>query len=194
MERRAFDGLARTVGQASPRRGAFSLLASIALAGVLTRLGLEESAARKHGRNRGHHPGKHKRNRKGKRKHGQGPGQSKACVSTGQICSVFGNPCCDGGSCRITGGLVVTTCQTLCASKDECVQTFGTDFYCETDPLAIALACPGLSGCCLTHSCTSDTQCPGGGSCCQASFLYTDGRACCAQDETCGPSGGCKKR
>lgn len=185
MERRAFDGLARSVGEASSRRVAFSLLASIALGSVLTRLGLEESAAkRQHGRHRGHHPGKHKRNRKGKRKGGQG--QSTACVPLDQACSVLGDPCCTPTTCQPTATLLVTTCQLACHSTSECQHLLNTtDVQCVHD----AVACPGLTQCCRPTMCANPGgKCPGGGPCCVT--LSHDPR-CCAKGQHCAPGGGC---
>lgn len=66
MDDRAFDQAARAVHALDSRRRLFGLGAALPLAGLLALLPDEDGEARRrHGRNRGHRPGKRKKNRKG---------------------------------------------------------------------------------------------------------------------------------
>ena len=95
MDGSTFDRLARAVGSAGSRRHLLGVLAT--LGGLLTHLDDDESAAkRRHGRNRGHRPGKSKDRRKGKRK-GRGGRLGSPANCSPQTCA----GCCDdSGVCR----------------------------------------------------------------------------------------------
>src|SRR5262245_33227544 len=67
MEREAFDRVALAVAAGGSRRRVLGVVGALALAGVLSLPGQDTEAARQHGPNRGHRPGKDKDNRKGQR-------------------------------------------------------------------------------------------------------------------------------
>jgi hypothetical protein len=84
MDERTFDHVVRTIGTPGSRRLLFGVGAALPVAGLLAALSGEDSAARrKHGRNRGHRPGKKKDNRKGRRNNGGGlgGGEETTCLS-----------------------------------------------------------------------------------------------------------------
>lgn len=159
MDADRFDRLAQGLVNSESRRELLRRLRAIpALAALPMLLGATETEAAKH----------HKRRRRRRRKQ-QGDTVQGVCTFLDQICVIppFGNPCCNGETCRITAGLVVTTCQSECHSTSECQQRYKTKgVSCQRD----SLACPGLWGCCRPDVCGRDQDCDGGtccnGTCC----------------------------
>lgn len=110
MDGSTFDRLTRAVSTAGSRRRVLSLLTSVGLGGLLSTLDDDESVAkREHGRNRGHHPGKHKRRNKRKRKGNGGGGGGRG----GPSVPVPAPPLGDRASRTVTAA--VGTASTNCA-------------------------------------------------------------------------------
>lgn len=120
MDGSTFDRLTCAVSNFGSRRRLLGLLTGVGLGGLLTQLDDEAiEAKRKHGRNRGHHPGKGKDNRKGQRKRevGRMEDDCGGCP-TGKVCCGSGQTaaCCDPRNCCFPegGGGGLTCCRQPC--------------------------------------------------------------------------------
>ena len=53
------------------------------------------------------------------------------CISTrGQICSIFGTPCCPGLACTASATPFITTCEAPCSDDQTCKNLFGPNAIC----------------------------------------------------------------
>jgi hypothetical protein len=169
MEGSTFDRLTRAVSSVSSRRRLLGLLTSLGLSGLLSHLDDEATEAkRKHGRNRSHHPGKHKRNRKGKRRGGKGGG-----IGSPGPCTANGDACTQSSDC----------CSENC---------FGQVCSAPVTQCGGAACPPGATGCCAGTCCAGPTnQCNALGECCAPNC---DGKQCgadgCGNGGTCGTCSG----
>jgi hypothetical protein len=166
MEGSAFDRLARAVGVGGSRRGLLRLVVGLPLAGLLTRLDDEEGAARRkrHGRRRGHRPGKDKENRKGQRQD-DGAALGESCSSNSDCRN--GKSCCSG----------------------TCVNVQNDDSNCGS----CGNVCFGPSPTCVDGACTCTTVlCTGSGCCPSRNDVCAQNDECCSP-KTCQdiPPGDC---
>lgn len=159
MEASAFDRLSRAFVTVGSRRRLLGLLGLLPLAGHLPDGTADVASAKRHGRNRGHRPGKGKDNRKGQRT-GQ-PKGSERCQRTGELCYPFNKVCCPGLSCTWTA-ILFPVCQQACTSDEQCHQQYPRfNTSCKPD----ALLCSTLDKCCVAQLCLFDGDCPTGYTC-----------------------------
>lgn len=165
MDGSTFDRFTRALSEARSRRRLLGVVTSLGLGWLLSGLAADPTdARRKHGRNRGHRPGKNKDNRKGKRT-GTGGGdrdEPAPCRTTGERCDQ--NSECCGGNCF----------------NQQCAATVST---------CGGVACnPAGTGCCPEDGCCQPpaNQCNGAGLCCAPNCT---GRQC--GPDGCGKGGVC---